>query len=123
MENISESIDNNVEEKQEVISDNSDNGSNDNIDNNNGDTQCKSRKRVLTGKVVSNKMNKTIVVLIERRLKHKRYAKFITKSKKYKAHDEKNECAEGDVVTIMECRPISKHKTWRYIGTVKKSEL
>ncbi len=69
-------------------------------------------KRVLTGRVVSDKMDKTITVLVERRIMHPLYKKFIRRSKKYAAHDEANVCAEGDLVRIEECAPISKRKTW-----------
>ena len=69
-------------------------------------------RRVLTGRVTSDKMDKTITVLVERRVIHPLYKKFIRKSKKYAAHDELNVCKEGDVVRIEECRPISKRKTW-----------
>lgn len=69
--------------------------------------------RTATGKVVSNKMDKTIVVLIERRVKHPIYGKYITRSSKLKAHDENNECQLGDRVTISETRPLSRTKTWK----------
>ena len=69
--------------------------------------------RTATGKVVSDKMDKTITVLIERRVKHPVYGKFITRSTKLHAHDEANECKLGDVVTISETRPYSKSKTWK----------
>lgn len=69
--------------------------------------------RTLSGRVTSNKMNKTVTVLVERRLKHSLYGKYITHSKKYHAHDENNELSIGDVVLIEECRPISKTKTWK----------
>ena len=69
-------------------------------------------KRVLTGRVVSDKMDKTVTVLVERRVMHPLYKKFIRKSKKYAAHDDANLCKEGDVVQIEECRPISKSKSW-----------
>ena len=65
-----------------------------------------------SGVVISNKMEKTIVVSIENRVTHKKYGKVIAKTKKYKAHDEKNECDIGDVVTIVETRPLSKTKHW-----------
>lgn len=68
--------------------------------------------RTLSGRVTSTKMNKTVTVLVERRLKHPLYGKYITRSKKYHAHDEKNELVIGDVVMIEECKPISKTKTW-----------
>jgi small subunit ribosomal protein S17 len=69
-------------------------------------------QRVLTGRVVSDKMMKTVTVLVERRVKHPLYGKFITKSAKYHAHDENNECREGDTVEIAESRPIAKTKAW-----------
>jgi len=68
--------------------------------------------RSLTGKVVSNKMDKTVTVLIERRVKHPVYGKYVSKSSKIKAHDANNECNEGDLVTISESRPLSKTKSW-----------
>ena len=68
--------------------------------------------RTLQGRVVSDKMDKTITVLIERRVKHPVYGKFVRKSTKIHAHDEQNECQVGDTVTVVECRPISKTKTW-----------
>jgi small subunit ribosomal protein S17 len=76
-------------------------------------------KRTLTGKVVSNKMDKSITVLIERRVKHPVYGKYITRSTKLHAHDENNVCKEGDVVTIAECRPISKTKAWAVVEVVE----
>ena len=69
-------------------------------------------RRVLTGRVTSDKMDKTITVEVERRVIHPLYKKFIKRSKKYAAHDELNSCKIGDVVRIEECRPISKRKTW-----------
>lgn len=72
-------------------------------------------KRVLTGRVTSDKMDKTITVLVERRVIHPLYKKFIRLSKKYAAHDELNQCKEGDLVRIEECRPISKRKTWMLV--------
>lgn len=71
--------------------------------------------RQVTGKVVSDKMDKTITVLIERRVKHPIYGKYVSKSSKLKAHDEKNECKAGDVVTIKESRPLSKSKSWALV--------
>ena len=76
-------------------------------------------KRTLTGKVVSNKMDKSITVLIERRVKHPVYGKYITRSTKLHAHDENNVCKEGDVVTIAECRPISKTKALAVVEVVE----
>jgi len=71
--------------------------------------------RLVTGKVVSNKMDKTITVLVERRVKHPVYGKFITRSSKLHAHDENNECRIGDTVTVVETRPYSKSKTWKLV--------
>jgi small subunit ribosomal protein S17 len=78
-------------------------------------------KRTLTGRVVSDKMDKTVTVIVERRIKHELYGKFLTRSKKYHAHDEKNEFHEGDLVTIEECRPLSKTKAWRVMALVEKA--
>ena len=75
-------------------------------------------KRVLTGTVVSDKTDKTVVVLVERRVKHALYGKIIKRSKKYHAHDEGNTFKEGQTVRNEECAPISKLKTWKVIGTV-----
>lgn len=72
-------------------------------------------RRVLTGRVTSDKMDKTITVLIERRIMHPLYKKFIRRSKKYAAHDETNLAKEGDIVSIEECRPISRRKSWLLI--------
>lgn len=76
-------------------------------------------KRMLVGKVVSNKMNKTVTVLVERRVKHPLYGKYLVKSDKYHAHDETNAVNEGDVVEIIESRPISKTKSWRVTRVVE----
>jgi len=75
-------------------------------------------KRVLTGTVVSDKTDKTVVVKVERRVKHPLYGKIIKRSKKYHAHDEGNVFKEGETVRIEECAPISKLKTWRVLGKV-----
>lgn len=77
--------------------------------------------RTQTGRVVSNKMDKTITVLVERRVKHELYGKYVTKSSKLKAHDENNECAIGDVVTVKEMRPLSKTKTWALVKIEEKA--
>lgn len=71
--------------------------------------------RTITGRVVSNKMDKTITVLIERRVKHPVYGKYMTRSSKIHAHDENNECGIGDKVTVAETRPISKSKVWKLL--------
>ncbi|MGH8632526.1 MAG: 30S ribosomal protein S17, partial [Burkholderiales bacterium] len=78
-------------------------------------------KRQLAGRVVSDKMQKTVTVLVERRVKHPLYGKFITRSSRYHAHDEARECKEGDLVLIEECRPIAKTKSWRVIQLVQKA--
>ena len=75
-------------------------------------------KRVLTGTVVSDKTDKTVVVLVERKVKHALYGKIIRRTKKYHAHDEGNVFKEGEIVRIEECAPISKLKTWRVLGKV-----
>ena len=72
------------------------------------------------GVVVSNKMDKTVVVAVERKEKHPLYGKFVKKTTKFVAHDEKNECGEGDTVLIMETRPLSKTKNWRVEKIVEK---
>jgi small subunit ribosomal protein S17 len=82
----------------------------------------KAIKKILTGRVVSNKMQKTIVVLIERRVLHPLYKKYITRSKKIKAHDEQGGCQIGDLVRVVESRPISKDKRWRLVEIVARAE-
>ncbi|MCW3481709.1 30S ribosomal protein S17 [Neisseriaceae bacterium JH1-16] len=77
--------------------------------------------RTLTGKVVSDKMDKTVTVLVERKVKHPIYGKVIRRSKKFHAHDEQNEYREGDVVVISESRPLSKSKTWVVTALVEKA--
>jgi small subunit ribosomal protein S17 len=79
------------------------------------------RIRTATGKVVSDKMDKTITVLIERRVKHPVYGKYITRSSKIHAHDEANECGIGDTVIVRESRPLSKSKTWTLEQVVEKA--
>ena len=74
------------------------------------------------GVVVSNKMEKSIVVLVERKVKHPKYGKFVKKSTKFMAHDEKNEAGMGDTVRIMETRPLSKSKNWRLVEIVEKAK-
>ncbi len=78
--------------------------------------------KTLTGTVISDKMDKTAVVLFERKVKHPKYGKYVKKSTKYKIHDEKNECKNGDLVTIAEVRPISKDKSWKLIGILGNKE-
>jgi len=79
----------------------------------------KTTQRTLLGKVVSNKMDKSIVVLIERKVKHPVYGKIMKKSTKIHAHDAENKCNEGDLVTVAECRPISKTKSWSLVEVVE----
>jgi len=76
--------------------------------------------RTLQGRVVSDKMDKTITVLVERRVKHPLYGKFVRRSTKVHAHDENNECQVGDVVVVEQCRPLSKTKTWKFTKLVER---
>jgi small subunit ribosomal protein S17 len=78
-------------------------------------------RRRLTGRVVSDKMDKTVTVLVERKVKHALYGKFVTRSRKYHAHDEQNEFHPGDMVMIEECRPLSKTKAWRVVKVLEKA--
>tara|TARA_B100001250_G_C19781888_1_gene782220 strand:- start:939 stop:1190 length:252 start_codon:yes stop_codon:yes gene_type:complete len=78
-------------------------------------------KRQLVGEVVSNSMNSTVVVRVNRKFPHKAYKKLITRSKKYYAHDSSEQCQLGDVVKIIESKPISKLKRWRVLGVEKKA--
>lgn len=77
-------------------------------------------RKTKTGIVTSNKMAKTITVAVERKVKHPIYGKFVKKTNRFHAHDEKNECSIGDMVRIMECRPLSKTKRWRLVEVVEK---
>ena len=76
---------------------------------------------VLTGKVVSNKMDKTITVSVERMVTHPTYGKILRRRTKIKAHDETNQCNEGDIVTITQCRPISRHKSWTLVEVLERA--
>ncbi len=78
-------------------------------------------KKQIVGVVSSNKMDKSVTVSVERRLKHPMYGKFVKKTKKFMAHDEKNECSEGDIVRIIESRPLSKIKRWRLVEIIEKA--
>ena len=78
--------------------------------------------RLLTGKVVSNKMQKTITVSVERLVKHPQYGKYVRRTTKLMAHDEAGESREGDVVEIVECRPLSRHKAWRLARVVTRAQ-
>jgi small subunit ribosomal protein S17 len=77
--------------------------------------------RVLTGQVISDAMDKTITVLVERRVKHPLYGKFMRRSTKVHAHDEANECNKGDWVRVEQCRPLSKTKSWRLVEVVERA--
>lgn len=78
-------------------------------------------QRSLTGRVTSDKMDKTVTVLVERRVRHPLYGKIIKRSSKFHVHDENNECGMDDVVMIEQCRPISKSKSWRLVKVVEKA--
>lgn len=79
-------------------------------------------RKVRIGRVVSNKMQKTVVVAVEDRIRHPLYGKIVRRTKKFKVHDEDNKCNIGDTVKIMETRPLSKEKRWRLVEIVKKAE-
>ncbi len=87
-----------------------------------GATPSRKTPRTMTGRVVSDKMAKTVTVAVERRVAHPLYGKVITRTKKYHAHDEANACKAGDLVTIEECRPLSRTKTWRVAAVVEKAK-
>ncbi len=80
-------------------------------------------KKRMVGVVVSDKMDKTVVVAVERLVQHSRYKKYIRRTKKYHAHDERNECRVGDVVEIEETRPLSKTKRWRVVRIIRKEAV
>ena len=85
-------------------------------------TTDRHRRKMRVGKVVSDRMEKTIVVSIERLVKHPTYGRYVRKRTKFKVHDEKNECRIGDVVRFMETRPLSKDKRWRFVGIVERAK-
>jgi len=85
-------------------------------------TESRNFRKEVSGVVTSAKMDKTIVVSVERRVKHPKYGKYLKKTKKFTAHDEKNECGANDIVRIMETRPLSKNKRWRLINIVEKAK-
>jgi small subunit ribosomal protein S17 len=87
----------------------------------NGTPNAVPGQRLLTGKVVSAKMNKTIAVSVERLVKHEMYGKFIRRTTKLLAHDDKGECKEGDTVTIKPCRPMSRRKSWILVSVVERA--
>jgi small subunit ribosomal protein S17 len=83
-------------------------------------TEARNLRKIRIGVVTSNKMTKTITVAVERKVKHPIYGKFVKKTTRFHAHDEKNECSIGDIVRIMETRPLSKTKRWRLVEVVEK---
>ena len=84
-------------------------------------SESQASNRSLIGRVVSNKMDKSVTVLIERRVQHPLYGKFIRRSTKVMAHDDANECSKGDMVMVEQCRPISKNKSWRLVKVLEKA--
>jgi small subunit ribosomal protein S17 len=84
--------------------------------------ETRSHRKERIGLVVSNKMEKSIVVQVQRRVKHTKYGKFIKRSSRFMAHDEKNECNPGDTVRIMETRPLSKNKCWRLVEILERAK-
>ena len=84
--------------------------------------ETRNLRRTITGVVTSNKMAKTITVAVERKVKHPSYGKFVKKTTKFHAHDDKNECSIGDLVKIMETRPLSKLKRWRLVDVVERAK-
>jgi small subunit ribosomal protein S17 len=84
-------------------------------------TDQQQNNRTLTGRVASNKMDKSITVVVERKVKHPIYGKYVKRSTKVHAHDEQNACNIGDTVTVEQCRPISKTKTWRLVEIVERA--
>jgi small subunit ribosomal protein S17 len=84
--------------------------------------EARNLRKEKTGRVVSNKMNKSITVIVESKMKHPIYGKFVSKSTKFTAHDEKNECGIGDTVRIMETRPLSKTKNWRLVEIIERAK-
>ena len=80
------------------------------------------RRKIRVGKVVSDKMDKTVVVVIERLVKHPVYKRYVRRRTRFKVHDEKNECKEGDTIRFMETRPLSKEKRWRFVEFVERAK-
>lgn len=87
-----------------------------------GTTPERGRRKFMTGRVVSDAMQKTVVVAIERLVKHEEYGKYVRRRSRFKVHDEKNECKVGDVIRFMETRPLSKDKRWRLVDFVQRVE-
>jgi small subunit ribosomal protein S17 len=84
--------------------------------------ETRNLRKEKTGRVTSNKMDKSITVIVESKMKHPIYGKFVSKSTKFMAHDEKNECGIGDLVTIAETRPLSKSKNWRLVEIIERAK-
>jgi small subunit ribosomal protein S17 len=84
--------------------------------------ETRNLRKEKTGRVTSNKMDKSITVIVESKMKHPIYGKFVSKSTKFMAHDEKNECGIGDLVTIAETRPLSKNKNWRLVEIIERAK-
>jgi small subunit ribosomal protein S17 len=84
-------------------------------------TAERSRRKSRVGKVVSDRMDKTVVVTIERLVQHPTYGRYVRRQMKFKVHDEKNECRIGDVIRFMETRPLSRDKRWRFVGFVERA--
>ena len=84
--------------------------------------ESRSNRKIRTGEVVSDKMDKSITVAVSRRVKHPVYGKYISKTSKLMAHDEKNECHEGDTVKVMETRPLSSKKRWRLVEVLERAK-
>lgn len=87
-----------------------------------GTTPERGRRKLMTGRVVSDSMKKTVVVTIERLVKHEEYGKYVRRRSRFKVHDEKDECKVGDVIRFMETRPLSKDKRWRLVDFVQRVE-
>ena len=85
-------------------------------------TEERGRRKSRVGKVVSDKMDKTVVVVIERLVKHPEYKRYVRRRSRFKVHDEKNECKEGDTIRFMETRPLSKEKRWRFVEFVERAK-
>jgi small subunit ribosomal protein S17 len=85
-------------------------------------TDERGRRKIRVGKVVSDKMDKTVVVVIERLVKHPEYKRYVRRRSRFKVHDEKNECKEGDTIRFMETRPLSKEKRWRFVEFVERAK-
>ena len=84
--------------------------------------ESRNLRKERVGQVVSNKMDKTITITVQRKVKHPMYGKFIGKTSKFTAHDEKNECGIGDMVRVMETRPLSKNKRWRLVEIIERAK-